>query len=106
MFYAIYLYVGLIVGLVFAIGFLSVHRPRYFYRLTEVNASYWVIVIALLYIRSLVLLFLRGVRPPEAWVDVVISLGLLTAIDALLVIRFFSYLSYLKKTPKGPRGVS
>ncbi|MFJ5018594.1 hypothetical protein [Streptomyces griseoluteus] len=80
----------LITGLLFALGFLSVHRPHYFSRLTEVNASYWIIAVALWYVRSLALLAIRGVHPREVWWDTVFSLGLLATIDALLVLRFFS----------------
>lgn len=95
--YTTVLYIGIILGLICAAGFLVLHRPRHFYRLTEVNASYWVIAVALLYARSLVLLILRGSRPPDNLIDAVISLGLLAAIDALLAIRFVTYLKYVRR---------
>lgn len=34
------------------------------------------------------------------------SLGLLATIDALLVVRFFSYVAFLKNRPKGPTAVA
>ncbi|GAA5078511.1 hypothetical protein [Streptomyces similanensis] len=100
--YALTLYVLLVTGLLFALGFLSLHRPRYFFRLTEVNASYWVIVVALWYVRSLTLLVIRGAHPTDLWWDILLSLGLLAAIDVLLIVRFCSYLAFLRNHPKGP----
>ncbi|MFI5974818.1 hypothetical protein [Streptomyces sp. NPDC051452] len=100
--YVIALYVLLVAGLLFALGFLSVHRPRYFFRLTEVNASYWVIVVALWYVRSLALLAIRGAHPAGVWWDALFALGLLAAIDVLLIVRFFSYIAFLRNHPKGP----
>jgi hypothetical protein len=42
-----------------------------------------------------VLLGVRGAHPGPWW-DVLLSLGSLVLIDAVLLIRFFSYLAYLR----------
>ncbi|WP_424570773.1 hypothetical protein [Streptomyces sp. CH-036] len=100
MLYTITLYALLVTGLAASIGFLAMHRPRRFFRKVEINASWWVIIVGLWYARSLVLLGIRGARPEHAWWDILLSLGLLAAIDALLLVRFFSYLRYLREHPK------
>ncbi|MEU6651263.1 hypothetical protein ABZ904_17920 [Streptomyces sp. NPDC046900] len=101
MLYTLVLYVLLGVGLAASAGFLALHRPRRFFRTVEINASWWVIIIGLLYARSLVLLGVRGGRP-GAWWDMAIAIGFLAAIDALLLVRFFSYLRYLRAHPEDP----
>ncbi|MFJ3665084.1 hypothetical protein ACIPSE_01370 [Streptomyces sp. NPDC090106] len=99
--YVLVLYVLLGIGLAASVGFLVLHRPRRFFRMVEINASWWVIIIGLLYARSLVLLGIRGAHPESFW-DAVIGIGFLAAIDALLLVRFFSYLRYLRENPEGP----
>lgn len=99
--YSLILYVLLGVGLAASVGFLVLHRPRRFFRMVEINASWWVIIIGLLYARSLVLLGIRGAHPGTLW-DAAIGIGFLAAIDALLLVRFFSYLRYLREHPEGP----
>ncbi|WP_328981786.1 hypothetical protein OG258_20030 [Streptomyces mirabilis] len=100
MLYTVTLYVLLALGLAASVGFLALHRPRRFFRMVEINASWWVIIIGLLYARSLMLLGIRGARPGETWWDMAIGIGFLAAIDALLLIRFFSYLWYLRDHPE------
>ncbi|MFI6606838.1 hypothetical protein [Streptomyces sp. NPDC050507] len=102
MLYTATLYALLGTGLAASIGFLVMHRPRRFFRVTEINASWWILIVGLWYARSLVLLGIRGALPSHEWWDIALSLGLLGAIDALLLVRFFSYASYLRKHPKGP----
>jgi RsiW-degrading membrane proteinase PrsW (M82 family) len=100
--YTLTLYILLGVGLAASIGFLALHRPRRRFRITEVNSSGWVIIIGLIYARSLLLLGVRGASPPEPWWDVVLSLGLLAGTTALLLVRFFSYRRYLRDRPEPP----
>jgi hypothetical protein len=101
--YAIALYVLLGVGLASSVGFLALHRPRHPFRITEVNSSGWVIIIGLIYARSLLLLGIRGGSSTAGpWWDVALSLGLLTATTALLLVRFLSYLRYLRAHPEDP----
>ncbi|CAL9457803.1 hypothetical protein SUDANB15_02555 [Streptomyces sp. enrichment culture] len=99
--YILALYVLLSVGLAASVGFLALHRPRHPFRITEVNASGWVIILGLWYARSLTLVGIRGASPGPWW-DVALSLGLLTAIDGLLLVRFFSYLQYRRTHPEDP----
>ncbi|MDX3067674.1 peptidoglycan-binding protein [Streptomyces sp. ND04-05B] len=58
--YTLTQYVLLGVGLAASVGFLVLHRPRRFFRMVEINASWWVIIIGLIYARSLLLLGVRG----------------------------------------------
>ncbi|MEU6449583.1 hypothetical protein [Streptomyces sp. NPDC046979] len=101
MLYSIVLYTLLGVGLAASIGFLALHRPRRFFRTVEVNASWWVIIVGLWYARSLILVGIRGASPGPWW-DIALSFGLLAAIDGLLLVRFFSYLRYLREHPEDP----
>jgi hypothetical protein len=100
--YTLTLYALLGVGLAASIGFLVLHRPRRFFRTVEINASWWVIIVALWYARSLILVGIRGASPSGPWWDVALSLGLLAAIDGLLLVRFFSYLRYRRNHPEAP----
>ncbi|MER6236554.1 hypothetical protein ABT185_10870 [Streptomyces clavifer] len=106
MLYSLTLYALLGTGLAASIGFLILHRPRRFFRVAEINASWWVIIVGLWYARSLVLLGIRGALPSHEWWDVALSLGLLGAIDALLLVRFFSYLRYRREHPEKPHTAS
>ncbi|WP_189912913.1 hypothetical protein [Streptomyces albogriseolus] len=40
--------------------------------------------------------------PSGPWWDVALSLGLLAAINGLLLVRFFSYLRYRRDHPEDP----
>ncbi|WP_371538353.1 hypothetical protein OG210_21800 [Streptomyces sp. NBC_00466] len=99
MLYSLALFVLLGTGLAASVGFLILHRPRRFFRVTEINASWWVIIVGLWYARSLALLGIRGGHPSQTWWDMVISIGLLTAIDALLLVRLISYAAYRREHP-------
>ncbi|WP_430376680.1 hypothetical protein [Streptomyces sp. B1-3] len=102
MLYILALYVLLSVGLAASVGFFVLHRPRHPFRITEVNSSGWVVIIGLIYARSLLLLGIRGASTVGPWWDVVLSLGLLAATTGLLLVRFFSYLRYLRGHPEDP----
>ncbi|MET9510747.1 hypothetical protein ABZX62_20195 [Streptomyces flavidovirens] len=100
MLYTMVLYALLVTGLAASVGFLVLHRPRRMFRAVEINSSWWVLILGLLYARSLTLLVMRGSSPADSWVDGLVSIGLLAAIDALLLVRFFSYLAYLRAHPE------
>ena len=69
MLYNLALYVLLGVGLAASVGFLVLHHPRHPFRITEVNSSGWVIIIGLIYARSVVLLGSTGSIGTQALVD-------------------------------------
>jgi hypothetical protein len=100
--YTATLFVLLSVGLAASVGFLVLHRPRRFFRTVEINASWWVIIVALWYARSLALVGIRGASTSRPWWDIALSLGLLAAIDALLLVRLVSYVAYRRAHPKAP----
>ncbi|MFE9865856.1 hypothetical protein ACFYPZ_24480 [Streptomyces sp. NPDC005506] len=105
MLYTATLYALLLAGLVPALGFAILHRPNHRFRLTEINASGLVYALAFAYTasltRAIVLLGVRGAHPGPWW-DVLLSLGSLAPIDGLLLVRFFTYLRYLREHPKDP----
>ncbi|MGW3305870.1 hypothetical protein ACWDG9_04695 [Streptomyces sp. NPDC001073] len=105
MLYTLGLYILLAGGLVPALGFAILHRPNHPFRLTEINASGLVYALAFAYTanltRSMVLLGVRGAHPGPWW-DVLLSLGSLAVIDAVLLVRLFTYLRYLREHPKDP----
>jgi hypothetical protein len=86
------------VGALGAVGFLLLHRPTRWARVAAVNAAGWVAVIALTFIRAIVLVVhLGAVRPITSWVDAVFGYGTLVAIDLLVWVRLISYLQYLHR---------
>ncbi|WP_405459681.1 hypothetical protein OG786_20885 [Streptomyces sp. NBC_00101] len=101
MLYTATLYVLLVTALAASVSFFALHRPRRFFRAVEINASWWVLVVALWSVRSLVLISIRGASAGPWW-DVLISLGLLGAIDALLLVRLVTYIGYLRNHPERP----
>ncbi|MEO7837040.1 MAG: hypothetical protein ABIS21_05310, partial [Acidimicrobiales bacterium] len=61
------------------------------------DASGWVIISAVSFTRSLVLLAMRWPPPPPlSALQAVISVGLLALVDLLLVIRVLSYRQFVK----------
>lgn len=83
-------------GLALSLSFLLLHRPRHWLRPEAVNASGWIIICALWFIRSIALLAMRG-GPPRtfgSWSDAGVSLGFLLLVDALLAIRLVSWWRY------------
>ncbi|MFJ8508645.1 hypothetical protein [Streptomyces avermitilis] len=103
--YTLTLYVLLAGGLVPALGFVALHRPNHRFRLTEINASGLVYALGFAYAanltRSMVLLGVRGAHPGPWW-DVLLSLGSLAIIDAVLLVRLFTYVAYLRAHPEDP----
>lgn len=87
----------LLAGLAAACYFLVVHRPTNWLRWEAINASGWVIIVALFYLRSIVLLLLRGTVHWQGWGDSAASIGLLALVDLLLVARVASFLSYRRR---------
>lgn len=82
----------LICGLVPALVFVSQHRPRHWRRLAAWDASGFVIVAALIYTRSLILIISRWPgSPPRGWLDGAFGIVSLIAIDVLFIIRVLSY---------------
>lgn len=101
-FYNISLVALLVLGLVAAAAFLGTHRPKNWRRLAAVDASGWVVIFALLMVRSLLSLAQRWPpRPPESWTQAGISIGLLALVDALLIIRILSYRAFVARTHEG-----
>lgn len=85
----------LVVGLALSVRFLVAHRPRNWRRLAAWDASGWVVICAVWFLRSLILAWMRWpIRPPEGWVDGLTSVGLLGLVDVLLLVRVASYRSF------------
>jgi thiamine transporter ThiT len=86
----------LVIGIVPALIFLSQHRPRQWKRLVAWDASGLVIVAALWYFRSIVLIILRWPgSPPHGWFDATFSVLMLVVIDSLLIVRLVSYRAFV-----------
>lgn len=86
------------VGLVAALVFLSQHRPRQWRRLAAWDASGWVLLVALIFVRQIALLVLRWPGPASVGVwDAVFGLGMLVLIDVLLLLRVVSYRSFAER---------
>ncbi len=88
----------LIAGFVPAAVFISQHRPKQWRRLAAWDASGWVILVALFYFRSIVLVVTRWPgSPPRGWFDGFFAVGLLVLIDVLLIVRVVSFRSFAQR---------
>jgi hypothetical protein len=88
----------LVAGLVPALIFIGQHRPRQWRRLEAWDASGWVVIVALTYVRSLVLLVTRWPGlPPKGTVDAVFAIGTLLFLDVVLIVRVMSYRSFKQR---------
>jgi predicted membrane-bound dolichyl-phosphate-mannose-protein mannosyltransferase len=89
------LYPLLVGGLVLALSFFVVHRPRYWFRPESINAVGLIWVIVILYVRALAVMIIRGgPKPFEGFWDALFSLGLAALIDAYLAFRLITFLRY------------
>ncbi len=85
----------LVVGLVTAVSFIGQHRPRQWRKLPAWDASGWVIIVAAVYLRSLILIVSRWPgAPPQGWLDATFAIGSLLALDIVLLIRVVNYRSF------------
>jgi hypothetical protein len=91
--YAALLWTVLAAGLVAAVAYLAIHRPRQWWRAATLNADGWVIIAALWYARSMIVLAMRGAayRTP---VDAAVALGMLLLIDVMVIYRVVSFVRF------------
>lgn len=86
-------------GLAAALGFIVLFRPREWARAEAVNAAGWILIVPVVFARSLVLIALHGwhVQPYQGWGDTAVSLGTLAFVDALLVLRFVTFARFRRR---------
>jgi hypothetical protein len=82
------------IGLVASGWYLLGHRPTAWFSYAAMNSSGWVLILFLSYLRSGILLAVRGHAVDHGPLDTAISLGLLAAIDLLVLARLISWLRY------------
>jgi len=88
----------LIVGFVPAVAFISQHRPKQWRRMAAWDASGLVVIAAVLYLRSIVLVITRWPGSgPSGVADAVFALGSLVLIDGLLILRLISFRSFVQQ---------
>jgi hypothetical protein len=88
----------LIVGFVPAVAFISQHRPKQWRRVAAWDASGLVMVAAVLYLRSIILVITRWPGSgPTGVADAVFALGSLALIDGLLILRLISYRTFVQQ---------
>lgn len=88
----------LITGFIPAVVFISQHRPKQWRRMAAWDASGWVILVALWYFRSIVLVWTRWPgSPPKGWADAVFAIGVLVLLDVLLILRVVSYRTFAQR---------
>jgi hypothetical protein len=89
-------WITLLVGLFASGAFLVMHRPKNWFRADAINVSGWVILIFLLYLRSIVTVALYDGGVPQfdsaeqAWFSIITGIVL----DALLIYRFKTFMDY------------
>jgi ABC-type Fe3+ transport system permease subunit len=89
------LYPLLVGGLVLALSFFTLHRPRFWFRREAINAVGLIWIVTALYARALILTVIRGgPKPFENIWDALFSLGMLAAIDAYLAFRLITFVRY------------
>lgn len=89
-------WVMLLTGLFLSGAFLVLHRPKNWFRSRAVNATGWVIMIFVLFLRAIVVVILKQNFVPQfnnPW-EIVFSLGLGFFVDFLLAIRIKSFLNF------------
>jgi hypothetical protein len=94
---AILSYAVVLLGLIPSGIFLCIHRPLRKFRRDALNASGWVLILFFLYVRSLILLVLRGTRVGVVHVNTLddsVRYLMGFAIAALLWYRLYTYLKY------------
>lgn len=92
---ALLLYVMYGLGLGLSGAFLLLHRPRHWARVEAINSAGWVVLVAILYARSIALLVIRGGPAPyRGAADTAVSLGVGFLVDVLLVLRLVSWMRF------------
>ncbi|MFB6392647.1 hypothetical protein [Polymorphospora lycopeni] len=96
----------LLIGLVAAGLFLGTHRPRRWRRLAAWDASAWVLIVFLFYLRQVILIILRwpGTATPGVS-DAIVSIGFLVLLDAALILRIASYRGFVERAQALERSV-
>ena len=85
----------LVIGLITAVAFIGQHRPRQWRRVAAWDASGWVVLVALLYLRNLILVLTRWPgTSPHGWADAAFAVGTLLVLDALLLVRVVNYRTF------------
>lgn len=94
--YPLLLWITLLPGLVASGVFLYLHRPKRWFDPAAINATGWVIVIGLLYLRSCISLVIssRNAIPWRGVPNALNSIGFGLAVDFLLIYRIVSFLQY------------
>jgi hypothetical protein len=94
--YPLLLWITLLPGLVASGVFLWLHRPKRWFDPAAINATGWVIVIGLLYLRSAITLLIssRNAIPWRGVPNALNSIGFGLAVDFLLIYRIVSFLQY------------
>ena len=95
----------LVVGFVPAVVFISQHRPKQWRRMAAWDASGWVMLVALFYLRSIVIVVTRWPGTgPRNWFDAVFAIGTLVLFDVLLFVRVVSWRSFVQRDAERVRG--
>jgi hypothetical protein len=90
-------WVIILTGLIASGLFLVLHRPRNWFRPASLNATGWVIIIFLLYARSVVGLVTKGdTLLSQTWTQNAWGMIIGIAIDVLLVFRVYTFLRFQK----------
>jgi len=92
----------LLTGLFTSGAFLTLHRPHNWFRARAVNATGWVIMIFILFLRAVGILVLKQTWVPqfESNFELGFSLVLGYFVDFLLIVRLKSFLAF-RKDPQG-----
>lgn len=93
-----------LIGILLAGSFLFVHRPARWRSMAALDASAWVVIVALALGRSLLLIVLRGsaaVSVVHGATDIVVGLGLLALVDAILALRLLAFLRFRRSRHRG-----
>jgi hypothetical protein len=92
--YRLLLWLSILPGAIASGVFIAAHRPSKWFDRTAINASGWLIIVFLFYVRSLVTLVTQRTVTWRGMPNALWAIGVVVIIDALLILRVISFIQY------------
>ena len=83
-----------VTGLIFACQFILTHRPKHWRRWQALDASGWVIIVVIAYVRTVILVLWTWPGTPHSIGSAAIGISLTVLVDLLMVLRVVAYARY------------
>jgi hypothetical protein len=92
--YRLLLWLSILPGTIASGMFIAAHRPSKWFDRTAINASGWLIIVFLFYVRSLVSLLTQRTVIWRGMPNALWAIGVIVVIDALLILRVVTFIQY------------